>query len=192
MRQRYQWGTDAVCCCVKCESVCVCAFLNTRVHLHVCARLNNKWSLVITNCELYISLSNQNRVFTFDHIFSLSFLVLPPSLLLRCYHGNGRELSHWLRPSLSPELWFRCWNCQSASQICCRGGGDCVNIFWLTKMEGHLGGGRKGGGNLMLGREGGVRENVALDRISLLLCWSLESKHYYIQREGILTLNKIE
>lgn len=40
-------------------------------------------------------------------------------------------------------LWtmvFFCWNCQSASQIHWRGGGDCVNIFWLTKMEGHLGG----------------------------------------------------
>lgn len=44
-----------------------------------------------------------------------------------------------------PELWLCCRNCQSASQIGWRGGGDCVNIFWLTEMEGHSGGEEKWG-----------------------------------------------
>lgn len=47
--------------------------------------------------------ADQNRVFTFDHISSLLLCPLsPPLVLLRCCHGNGRELSDWLRPSFPP------------------------------------------------------------------------------------------
>lgn len=47
------------------------------------------------------TITNLNSVLTFDHIFSVSsYFISPPSLLLRCYHGNNGEHSAWLHPSL--------------------------------------------------------------------------------------------
>ncbi len=78
MRQCYQWGTDAACYACVCVCLCVCTYVfETCTFFTMC--LNNKLKslTVITNCELYISLSSQNSVFTFDHISS-HLSPLPP------------------------------------------------------------------------------------------------------------------
>lgn len=93
-------------------------------------------------------------VFAFDRIAPPLCLSAP--FLLRVLPWQ-RQRALRLGASIPlPELWLCRRNCQSASQIGWRGGGDCVNIFWLTEMEGHSGGKRSEVGgklaeNLMLG-----------------------------------------
>lgn len=184
------------CCLLLCKVwVCVCVracFLNTRVF--ACVRPNNRWKLesrVITNCELYIS-AYQIRM-ECSHLIISSLPSLPPSPLSaltpscwECYHGNGGELSDWLRlpPFFFPlNYGFRCWNCQSASQIRWRGRRRLCEYILINKNGRALRRERKwgwGGGlgvvrgrwgrelaeNMMFVSEwGGLRENVAPDRI---------------------------
>lgn len=162
MRQCYQRGTDAACYCVNCEPVCVCVcifFWNTCILKHVRAPEPQMEAGESSNKNWVVyQLSNLNSV----HIWS--YLLSPPPspfcchpLLLRVLPWQRRGALRLVASVSFPELWFCCWNCQSASQIRWRGGGDCVNIFWLAKMEGHLGGrgkGRKLAENMMLVSEG--------------------------------------
>lgn len=177
------WGTDVACYCVNwvCMWVCVCILFK---HVFACMHLNHKWRLESQVIKAELCISYQIWIaFTFDHIsFLPTFPSLPSPLLLRVLPWQ-RQGALRLAASVSfPEPWFCCWNCQSASQICRWGGRDCVNIFWLAKMEGHLG---EGGRGETIGRKYDVSKWRAWKKMlhlleytlqSFLLCPKLESK----------------
>lgn len=177
MRQCYQRGTDAACYCL-----CACVY-SFKTPMFACEDTIGSGTCLVIKTQLYIS---RQIWMVFTLIVSLSpFLPLfavTPSCWERC-HGSGRELSDSLHPSISLNYGCAAEIANQPLRSAWRGGGDCVNIFWLTKMEGHSEGGGEGGQNI--GRKSDVASEASGRKVLHLTEYALLSLILRLKGKGL-------
>lgn len=128
--------------------------------------------------------SNLNGVHIWSYL-SPPFLPLSavtPSCWERC-HGSDRELSDSLHPSISLNYGCAAEIANQPLRSAWRGGGDCVNIFWLTKMEGHSEGDGEGGQKI--GRKSDVASEGSRRKVLHLTEYALLSLILRLKRKGL-------